>query len=314
MSGVPGRAPALAAAKAGAPAGGRTPLGMAAMVAATACFVGMHAVIRYLAQGGLDPFEITFFRNLATVVFLAPLIARGAGAALKTARLGLHAARGTLGAVEQTMFFVAVALSPLADVAAISFTAPLFATLAAVVLLKERMGARRWSALLIGVAGTLMIVRPGMVAVGLGTALLLASSGLYAFATIMTKSLARTESVLTATLYMALFMTPLTGIPALFVWQWPGAAEWLWIALMGTLGTVGTLALVKSFREAEATAVMPLDFTKLLWATLLGFLVFGELPDRWTVAGAGVIFASTTYIAFREVRLRRMGLRRRGGA
>ena len=122
---------------------------------------------------------------------------------------------------------------------------------------------------------------------------------------IIIKILSRTESSLTITLYMGLFMAPLSLIPALFVWQWPGSQALMFLVLVGAFGGVGHLALAQAFKESDATAVLPYDFTRLIWASALGFLVFAEVPDLWTWIGGSVIFSSTVYIAFRETRLKK---------
>ena len=130
-----------------------------------------------------------------------------------------------------------------------------------------------------------------------GALLVVASSVVWAGAMILIKILGRTESSVTTTLYMALFMAPASLAPALFVWQWPAPETWVWLVLIGGFGVVGHLSLAQALKEADATRVLPVDFTRLLWASLLGFIIFGEIPDLWTWVGGAVIFAATTYVA-----------------
>ena len=185
---------------------------------------------------------------------------------------------------------------------ALSFTSPLFATVLAILVLREKAGVRHWAALLAGFAGAPIILRPGIGVVGLGPLLVVFSSLIWGGAMTFIKVLGRTDSSLTITAYMGLFMVPLSFVPALFVWEWPSLDMLPFLFLIGLLGATGHLALAQAFKEADTTAVMPFDFTRLIWASLLGFIVFAEVPDLWTWVGGSVIFGSATYIAFREAR------------
>ena len=279
--------------------------GMALMLAATVCFSAMHGAIRHITIGGdLHPFEAAFFRNLFGLVVLLPWFARVGLGPLRTERLKLHALRGLIQVVAMLAFFMALSLAPLAEVSALSFTAPLFASLGAILLLRERMRLRRWTALIAGFAGALVIVRPGFAAIHAGLLLTIFASALWASALLVIKVLARTDSAVTITAYMGLFLTPLSLVPALLVWQWPSGEQLAWLAAIGALGSFGHLAMAQAFREADATAVLPFDFTRLIWATIIGYFAFAESPDLWTWVGGSIIFASTTYIAFREAKLK----------
>jgi drug/metabolite transporter (DMT)-like permease len=266
----------------------------------------MHVVARQL-QSDLPAFEVAFFRNLFGLVALTPFFLRHGLGMLRTRRIGLHALRGSIQVGCMLMFFSALTLTPLAKVSALSFTAPLFATAGAVLVLGERIRARRITALVLGFVGAMIIVGPGFVVLDTGAILVLASSAGWAVTMLVIKHLAKTESSLTLTAYMAIFMTPLSFLVAVWFWRWPEPVDYLWFLVMGSLGTVAHILMAQAFREAEATAVLPLDFTRLIWASLLGFFVFGEVPVLWTWLGGSVIFASTTYIAFREVRLKGAG-------
>lgn len=278
--------------------------GMLLVLISTFAFSGMHAVIRHLSSD-LHPFEIAFFRNLFGLFALAPFFWRhGLTRMLGTQRLPLHALRGVLQIFGMFMFFYGVSLTPLAKVSALSFTAPLFATIGAVIFLGEKIRARRITALVLGFIGALVILRPGAVALDTGALLILGSSAIWSVALLMIKALSRTESSVTLTAYMGLVMTPLSFLVAVFFWQWPKPEEYFWFCIMGGLGTIGHVLLAQALKEAEATAVLPVDFTRLIWASLLGFMLFGQIPELWTWIGGTIIFASTTYIAFRETRLK----------
>ncbi len=280
-----------------------TSLGILLMVASTIGFAGMHAAVRHLSAD-LHPFEIAFFRNFFGLVAIAPWFLRLGLRPLRTRRFGLHLTRALINVAAMLMFFTAVTLTPLAQLQALGFTAPLFATVLAVIFLGERVRLRRWSALIIGFSGAMVIIRPGIADITLGSILVLASSATWAFALIAIKILTRTDSSVTITAYMVLLMTPLSLIPAIFVWQWPDPGQWVWLFAVGVVGTLSQMAMAQSFRVAEATAVLPFDFSKLIWGTLIGYFVFSEVPDVWTWIGGIIIFAGVSYIAYRESQLK----------
>ena len=274
---------------------------MGYMLVSTLAFAALHGCIRYLASE-MHPFEIAFFRFLFGFLVLAPVFLRHGLAPLRTRRLGLHALRGGVQTTQALLSFLALGLAPLAKVAAVQFSAPLFVAVAALLFLGEAIRAQRIAALLIGFAGTWIIIRPGMGEVDTGAVVALFGSVAIALTMILVKVLARTESSLTITLYQALFTTPLTFVAALFYWQTPTLEQLAWLVLMGTLGSLAHFTLAQACKEADVTAILPLDYTKLIWAMVLGYLVFTEIPDLWTWLGGSLIFGSSLYIAYRERR------------
>lgn len=277
---------------------------MAMMVGSTLCFVGMHALVTKVSQD-LPPIEVAFFRNLFGFVVLMPALIRSRFTAFRTTKLHLHAIRGGVNSVSMMMFFTALAITPLAQATALAYTAPLFMTIGAVFLLGEKLRARRIAALVIGFIGALIVLRPGVVPLDLGPILVVSSAVLWAVSMIDIKILSRTDSSLTIATYMLVFVTPITFIAALFVWQTPSWENLGWMFLLGGLGSVGHLLFAESFKQADTTVLMPLDFTKMIWAAVLGFLFFGQVPDMWTWIGGTVIFTSATYISYREHQLAR---------
>ncbi len=281
---------------------GDAAIGAALMIMSTICFVSMQSLIRQIGEE-LPPVEVAFFRNLFGFCAIAPIFFRQGFKPLKTSRLQLHALRGALQGVSMMAFFTGVTMVPFAEATSISFSAPLFATILAVIILREKIRIRRISALLFGFVGVLVVLRPGFMEVGIGQGLLLSSSLIWGAAIIVIKRLSTSESAATQTAYMGIFMTPITFLPALYVWETPTLDQLGWMALIGIFGTIGHLCFAGAFRRAESSALLPLDFLRLLWASLLGYFLFVEIPDFWVWIGGGLIFISATYIAFREAQL-----------
>lgn len=273
--------------------------GLALMFVSTFFFAAMHASIRHLSAT-IHPFEIAFFRSLFALAVVAPWFYREGLALLHTRRPGLHALRAVFNVFAMLSFFYALSITPLSEVTALGFTAPIFTTLLAALILGEVVRLRRWSAIMVGFVGTLVILRPGFAEVGLGQLLVLFSSLVWACALLVIKTLGRTDSSATIIAYMALFMMPLTLVPASFVWQWPDGNELFWLVLVGLLGGTGQLCMTEALRSADTAVVMPIDFCKLLWIAVIAYLAFGEVPDRYTWLGGAIIFASSVYIAYRE--------------
>jgi S-adenosylmethionine uptake transporter len=270
------------------------------MIGASACFATLTAIIRHLSDT-VEVFEIIFFRNLFGLIVLAPWFWRYGFGGLRTRRLGLYCLRGLTGLINMSCWFYAVTFIALADVTALSFTAPLFAILAAVVLLRERVRAGRWGATVAGFAGALLILRPGG-DFEPAALIMLVSAAFMALSVIIVKSLSRTEPAGAIVAWMGLILTPASLVPALFVWHWPSLEDLAWLAALGAVATVGHYGFTRALASAEASAVMPFDFIRLPFAALLGFLAFGERVDLWTWAGGLIIFSSALYVGHSEAR------------
>ncbi len=273
---------------------------MLCMALAAVAMVVMHALVRHVADE-LHPFQIAFFRNLFGLAFVLPFLVPAGLAQLRPRRPGLLLLRGVTDAGAMTMFFTALSLAPLATVTALSFTAPLFATVLAVPILREVVGLRRALSVVAGFAGALIVLRPGAEGlVDAGALLTLTSACFWGLALCLIKLLSRTETSVAITFYAASALIPVTFVAALPVWQTPSPQTFGWLVTMGALGTIGQLGISQAMRLADATVVIPLDFTRLLWAALLGLVLFAEVPDLATVVGGSIIFASVVYIAYRE--------------
>lgn len=271
------------------------------MVLAAASFAALTAVIREVS-GSMHPFELAFFRNLFGLLFMLPLLLRSGPAMLKTGRLPLHAFRSTIGLAAMLCWFTAVSMMPIAEATALSFTTPLFATVGAALFLGEIVRFRRWAATVAGLIGALVIVRPTGIDIGFASTLVLGASAFMAMAALSIKSLSRTETPGTIVLFMGLIMTPMSLIPALFNWTTPGLADYPWFVVLGLLATVGQIALARAFASTDVSAVLPFDFSRLIFTAILGYLFFSESPDAWTWAGAAIIFSAALYTAHRESR------------
>jgi drug/metabolite transporter (DMT)-like permease len=274
------------------------------MVVATLLFAGMHAASRHATQH-LSGVEVAFFRNLFGLVVIVPLLVRFGPRLFHTEKFSLHMLRALINAVSMVAFFIGLSMTPLARATAIAFTAPLFTALLSALFLGEVFRWRRWSAIIVGFIGALVILRPGLDVVDTGSLLVLFSSLLWAMAMIDIKVLARTESSATITAYVTVLMTPLTLVPALFYWQTPSPELWVWLIFIGVIGTMGQFIVTEAIKLADMTVLMPFDFLKLVWAAFLGMILFAEVPDALTWLGAAIVFASSFYIIWREAKLRR---------
>lgn len=277
-----------------------TPLrAMAWMLLATIAFSVTHAMVRVVSSE-LHAFEILFFRNFFGFLPLLPWLWRYRKVALRTARPGLQFMRIVFDLVSLVAFYVALTLTPLARVTALSFTAPVFATALAALLLRERVGWRRWSAVLVGFAGTVLAVRPNLDGIDTGAMLMLVSSVLVGGVILAVKILTRSDSTLTITAYFLLLSMPLSLVPALFVWQWPSSTALFYLAAIGVITTLGMLGFTAAIRVADTHVIMPLDFLRLIWSAAIGWLLFAEQPHMLTWMGGGLIIASATYIGYWE--------------
>ncbi len=273
--------------------------GITLMFISTFFFAAMHAIILYLTQV-MHPFEAAFFRNAFGLVFVLPWFIRFGLQPLHTNHFKLHFYRSLVNVVAMFSFFYAISITPLAEVTALGFAAPIFATVLAALFLGEVVRLRRWSAVIVGFVGTLIILRPGFDEIGLGQLLVLTSTAFWAVALLLIKKVGRYDSSVTIITYMSLLQLPISLVPALFVWTWPPAETWFWLFAIGLLGGGAQWLMTEALRSADTSVVMPLDFCKLPWTALLAYLIFAQVPDIFTLIGGLVIFASAFYIAVRE--------------
>lgn len=272
--------------------------GIAWMLVSCVAFGVMWMVIR-VASETVHPFEIVFFRNLFGLATLTPMLLR-TPTLIDPARALPNLRRAASGFFATLGTFYAVANAPLATALAINYTAPLFATLGAMLFLDERIHARRGTALAVGFVGMLVVVRPGALPLTPGIAAAVLSALATAFSYIAIRALVGRDDPRSVAAWSFILMAPPSFVVALFVWTWPSPAAWGLLVGIGILAAIGQLALARAFALAEASAVLPYDFVRFGLITLGGITVFGERYDVYTLGGGTIILGATIYLALRE--------------
>ena len=258
------------------------------------------ACVRQLSAS-FSPFELVFLRNLVGTLLLLPwslrLASRGT---LRTTRMPMYMLRTTLSYTGMVCVFYALGNMPLGEVYSLLFLVPLITIILAVLLLKEWAGSHAWVACGVGFIGALVILRPGIIEVTLAAGAVLYTAVTYAGTNICIKSLSRTDSPVHITIYGNLLALPLAFVPSLFVWRTPDWSDIPWIIAMGLFQTLAGLFHARSVQAADARVVQPFNFLRLPASVAIGYLMFAELPSHWTWLGAGLIFASSYYVLYRE--------------
>lgn len=282
-----------------------TPLRAALLMLGSTMAFGLMAVAIRYATRYVPTQEVAFFRNAFGLLALLPMLLRPGHAPLKTQQLPRYFVRSAIGLGSMLCAFWALGHLPLAQAVSLSYSTPLFVTIAAVLWLGETVRVRRWAAVVVGFIGVLVIVRPGTSGFTSGSLIAVAAAVLSSLVAIQIKQLTRIDSADTVVLYTYVFWVPLSLIPALFVWVWPTGIAWVWLLATGVLGTIGQLLWTRALRLGEVSALTPISFLQLPLVTLCGWLLFAETVDRWTIIGAGIILAANAYIAHREAVLSR---------
>ena len=264
------------------------------MVLSAVLFAVMTSFVRSTSFN-LHPVEIAFFRYLFGLLALAPLLLRPGAITFWTGRFGMHMVRALCGLGTVVSIFAAVAWMPMADATALSFTSPFFVTIGAALILGEVVLARRWAAVVIGLIGAMVILRPGVQVLTLPALLAISSAVFLAGGVLAVKSLSRTETAGTIVFYQSILITVMLAVPAAWVWTAPTASVIVELAVIGITATFGHLCYVRAYAVTETSVVAPFDFFRLIFTALLGFMFFAEIPDLWTWLGAGLIFFATIY-------------------
>ena len=279
-----------------------------ALILASTVFLGTSdATSKYLSTT-LPSVEIAWIRFLVFALIMLPAMLPGSRLhALQTRRLGLQSMRGVALLASSLFFIFGLRFLPIAEASATSFVSPLFVTALSIVFLSERVGLRRWLATAVGLIGVLIVLRPGTGAFHPAAFFPIVSALAWACTLIMTRMMSGTERTVTTMAYSSLAGLVVLSALVPFFWVTPSWHDILFGILVGVASTAGQWIVVLAFRYADASVLAPFSYTQLLWVGLLGFVVFGEVPDVWTVTGAGVIVASGLYTAHRE-RVRRSQL------
>ncbi len=271
------------------------------MLLAVAIFAVMDTAAKYLSRFYPMP-GIVWARYAGNLALLVAILAvRGEWRYMRTARPGIQTLRGILLGCATMLYFVSLTALPIAEAAAIGFVMPLFIALLAVPMLKERMDMPRMLAVLAGLAGALIIVRPGSALFTPYALLPLAMAAVNALYHILTRKIAGVEPPLTSLFFGALVGAVMFAPVVPFAFQAPdNAFHWALLAMLGVLATAGHLALIRSYEHASATVLAPFHYSILIWVMILGWLVFGDFPDQWSLAGMAVIVLSGLYLANRQ--------------
>jgi drug/metabolite transporter (DMT)-like permease len=291
----------MSAAAHAAPPGENRTRGILWMLGTMFCFIALDAMMKYLLET-YPLIQVTwarfFFATLIALAVAAPRLPEIAVSRAPRQQL----LRSVLLMMTTGLFNAGIRTTPLATATTIMFTSPILVTVLSTVLLKEHVGARRWASVAVGFAGAMIVVRPWESlegAIGTGVLFLLIAALSNANYQIATRRV-RVDDPMTSLLYTAVAGAIVTSLMLPWAWEWPTWTDWLLLASTGLAGGLGHLCLIRALQSAPASVVAPFSYSALIWATLFGFTIFGELPDMWTWAGAALIVGSGLYIFHRE--------------
>lgn len=276
------------------------------MLMATMVLACMHGMVRYLG-GDLHPFVVVFYRNLFGLIAILPLVFKVGLAGMRTHHPRLMLIRSVSGIFAMLTWFYGLTKVPTAEATALSFTAAIFTALVAYMLLGEKMKRHRWLAILGGFIGVVIVLQPNTENYNPYMLLILVSCVFWGLSVTLVKLLTRTDSTTSIVAWMSILLTIMSLPPALFYWQWPDLNQFLLLGAMGVLATLGHLGMTQALSLADTTAVMSIDFMRLIWAALIGAIFFSDAFDIYTWVGASIIFSSGLYIIFRESLTRKSG-------
>lgn len=269
------------------------------MIVGGLCVATQNAMIR-IASADIHTFEIVFFRNLFGLAAMLPFLVQSGPSMLRVSHPGSLLMMSVWHLIGMVCYFLAIAYLPLADVIALSFSKPLFVTLGAALILAEVVRARRWSAVLLGFLGVMIVLKPGISAISPYAVVILFGTLMGAATSLMIKSLTKRCSVPSIVWYQASFATILSLPLCFFTWRMPDAGEWTLLIAIGALGTISWLSATRALSLIDVSAAAPFEFLRLPFAALIAYLLFAEVPEIATWLGGALIFASTFYIAHRE--------------
>ena len=260
----------------------------------------MHCLIRFATEEN-HPFEVAFFRTIFVLLIFLPFVVKNGFKTLKPNNIKLQSYRAIIGSVAMLCMFYGLSITELAKATALMFTVPIFATILAIIFLKEVVGIRRWSAMFVGFFGALIVLRPD-IELGFGPLLILCGSLMWSSSVLMAKKLTQTDSTLSITFWQAAGLIPATFVLATQVWKWPNLNQLFMFLLIAIAGTLTHWFLNEALKRAEISALLPLDYLRLIWSVSLGFIFFNEIPPAGLWLGAALILGASTYIGVRQVK------------
>ncbi|MCO5129922.1 MAG: DMT family transporter [Xanthobacteraceae bacterium] len=283
--------------------------GIALVVASTVFLACSDALAKYLTRTGLPVVEIAWIRFFVFVLIMMPaMMMRRGGNVLATRRPVIQVLRG-VGLVGSSLFFIwGLSYLPIAEASATAFIAPMFVTCLSIVMLAEKVGVRRWIATFVGLIGVLIVVRPGTAAFHPAAVFPIVSALGWAFALVLTRQIAGVDRPVTTMAWSAIVGFVVLSLLAPFFWVTPSWQQVAIAVLIGIAATLGHWIVVLAYRHADASVLAPFTYSQLVWVSVLGVIMFAEIPDRWTVLGASIIICSGLYIAHRE-RIRKAQMR-----
>ncbi|MBT4921482.1 MAG: DMT family transporter [Rickettsiales bacterium] len=262
--------------------------------------MGVMLILIRIASEDYHPFFIVFFRNFFALLIMLIWVIPLGYSSLKTNQLPLYFYRSLIGVIAMMSWFYGLANLKISFATALSFTAPIFTAIAAAIYLKDKMHIRRWSAVIIGFIGTIIIINPGHNNVNHVIFVVIGSTMLWAVTAIIIKNLTKTESSTSITFYMVLFMTPMSLPFALFYWQEVYIYDWLILIAIGAISNLSYFTLTKAMSSTELSNILPIDFTKLIFVSVFAWILFDEHLTTNEIVGSAIIISSNIYIAYRE--------------
>ena len=264
-----------------------------------------------IAQEDVNVYVAGFFRFFLGLVIILPYIIKNKDTVLQTTHLKQHFLRAILGLPAMLLYFSALVLLPIEKLTAISFVVPLIVTILAVFFLGEKIYIYRTLALILGFSGMLVIIRPGFVDISIGVYMVLFSALLWSVNIIITKKISKDDSAITILAYQSIFMSLLSFFIVLFFWEMPSIKTFIYLILAAMCGTVLHLTLNHAFKLVDVSMTQPYSFLNLVFASIIGYFVFDEIPDLYTWIGAIIIFTGVLIISYREMKLDKEIIRKR---
>ena len=260
----------------------------------------MHCIIRFATENS-HPFEVAFFRTIFVLLIFLPIVIKNGIASLKSNNLKMQSYRAVVGSIAMLCMFYGLSITELAKATALMFTVPIFATILAIFFLREIVGIRQWIAMLIGFSGAIIVLRPD-IELGFGPLLILCASMMWSASMLMAKKLTQTDTTVSITFWQAAGLIPATFILAIQVWEWPTLQQLIMFLFIAIAGTLVHWFLNEALKRADITALLPLDYLRLIWSVSLGFIFFNEIPHIGLWLGAALILGASTYIGIRQAK------------